>query len=228
MIPGNMPIQFTAACFTALLFGITSGISQCTVVCAPFISTYVMGTRKGAADGLKSFLVFSAGRVFMCSLLGLGAGFTGAGFTGYGESLKYGSIIYGAALILTGFLMLMRPVCVCKKSEDKKGRFAFLSRRFAFNPTTHLFVMGSALAAIPCPPMGAMLLYSLKMPSIISCGIMMALFGIGTAVSPLAFISVAAGWFSGKIKTEAPQYRMMFQSISGMILILLGGFFAMP
>ena len=103
MIPGNMPIQFTAACFTALLFGITSGISQCTVVCAPFISTYVMGTRKGAADGLKSFLVFSAGRVFMCALLGLGAGFTGAGFTGYGESLKYGSIIHGAALILTGF-----------------------------------------------------------------------------------------------------------------------------
>jgi len=222
VIPGNMPIRFTAACFTALLLGITSGISQCTVVCAPFISTYVMGTRKGAAEGLKSFFVFSAGRVFMCSTLGLGAGYMGAAFTGNGENLKYGSIIYGAALILTGSLMLIRPVCVCRKSEDKKGLFTFLSRRFAFNPTTHLFVMGSALAAIPCPPMGAMLIYSLKMPSIISCGIMMALFGIGTAVSPLAFISVAAGWFSGKLKTGAPQYRMMFQRISGSILILLG------
>ncbi|MCD6274252.1 MAG: sulfite exporter TauE/SafE family protein [Deltaproteobacteria bacterium] len=226
MIPGNMPIEFTAACFTALLLGITSGISQCTVVCAPFISTYVMGTRKGAAEGLKSFFVFSAGRVFMCSMLGLGAGYMGAAFTGMERNFKYGSIIYGAALILTGSLMLMRPICVCRKSEDKKRLFAFLSRRFAFNPTTHLFVMGSALATIPCPPMGAMLLYSLNMQSIISCGIMMALFGIGTVVSPLAFISVAAGWFSGKIKTGAPQYRMIFQRISGSILILLGGFSA--
>jgi cytochrome c-type biogenesis protein len=226
MIQGNMPIQFTAACFTALLLGITTGISQCTVFCVPFISAYVMGTREGAVEGLKSFVVFSAGKIFMCAMLGLGVGYMGAAFAGMGKNFKYGSIIYGAALILTGSLMLIRPVCVCKKSEDKKGLFSFLSRRFAFNPTTHLFVMGSALAAIPCPPMGAMLLYSLKMPSIISGGIIMALFGIGTAVSPLVIICVAAGWFSGKIKTGAPQYRMMFQRISGSILILLGAFSA--
>lgn len=224
MIPGNMPIEFTTACFTALLLGITSGISQCSVVCAPFISTYVMGTGKDALEGLKSFIVFSAGKIFMCSMLGFGAGYMGAAFVGMERNFKCGSIIYGAAVILTGSLMLIRPVCVCKKYEDKKRRFAFLSRRFAFNPTTHLFVMGSALAIVPCPPMGAMLLYGLKMPSIISCGIMMALFGIGTAVSPLAFISVAAGWFSGKLRAGAPQYRMMFQRISGLILILIGSF----
>lgn len=228
MIPCNMPIQFTAACFTALLLGITSGISQCTVVCAPFISTYVMGSREGAVEGLRSFVVFSAGRVFMCAMLGFAAGYIGAAFTGMGRNLECGSIIYGAALILTGSLMLIRPVCVCRKSEDKKGRFAFLSRRFAFNPTTHLFIMGMALATIPCPPMGAMLLYSLKMPSVMSSSMLMLLFGIGTAVSPLIIICTVAGWFSEKIKTEAPQYRMMFQRISGMILILLGGFFAMP
>lgn len=226
MIPGNMPIEFTAACFTALLLGMTTGISQCTVFCAPFISTYVMGTREGAVDGLKSFFIFSAGRVFMYAMLGLGTGFIGAAFTGMGRNFKYGSIIYGGALILIGLLMLMRSVCVCKKSEDKNGWFAFLSGRFAFNPTTHLFVMGTALAVIPCPPMGAMLLYSLKMPSVMSGSMLMLLFGIGTAVSPLIIICTVAGWFSGKIKTEAPQYRMMFQRISGLILILLGAFSA--
>ncbi len=151
----NIATQFAAPYFTALLLGITSGISQCSVFCAPFISTYVMGTGKGAAEGLKSFFVFSTGRVFMCAMLGLAAGYIGAAFTGMGKNLECGSIIYGAALILIGLLMLLRPVCVCRKSEDKNGGFAFLSKRFVFNPTTHLFIMGMALATIPCPPMGA-------------------------------------------------------------------------
>jgi len=226
MIKGNMATQFAAPCFTALLLGINSGISQCSVFCAPFVSTYIMGSRQGAVEGLKSFVVFSAGRVFMCAMLGLGAGYMGGVFMGMERNFKYGSIIYGAALILIGLSMLMRPVCVCKKSEDKNGGFAFLSGRFVFNPTTHLFVMGTALAIVPCPPMGAMLLYSLKMPSVMSSSMLMLLFGIGTAVSPLIIICTVAGWFSEKIKTEAPQYRMMFQRISGLILILLGGFSA--
>jgi len=226
MIKGNMATQFAAPCFTALLLGINSGISQCSVFCAPFVSTYIMGSRQGAVEGLKSFVVFSAGRVFMCAMLGLGAGYMGGVFMGMERNFKYGSIIYGAALILIGLSMLMRPVCVCKKSEDKNRGFAFLSGRFVFNPTTHLFVMGTALAIVPCPPMGAMLLYSLKMPSVMSSSMLMLLFGIGTAVSPLIIICTVAGWFSEKIKTEAPQYRMMFQRISGLILILLGGFSA--
>ena len=59
-----------------------------------------------------------------------------------------------------------------------------------------------------------------------SKNVVFALFGIGTAVSPLIIICVLAGWFSGKIKTRALQYRMMFQRMSGVILILLGVFSA--
>jgi len=120
--------------------------------------------------------------------------------------------------------MLVRPVCTnCKQSKEKTRMFAFFSQRFAFNPTAHLLIMGMAFAMIPCPPMGVILLYSLEMPSVISSSIMMSLFGIGTVVSPLVIISALAGWFSKKMKSEVPQYRMMFQRLSGVILILLGG-----
>lgn len=224
MIPSNTPIEFTAGCFTALLLGITSGISQCGVFCAPFVSTHIMGSKEGVVEGFKSYVVFSAGRVLMCLMLGLGVGYAGTAFMGIDGDFKYGSITYAGLLILIGFVMLLRPLCVCKRAENRNGRFAFLSNHFVFNPTAHLFVMGTALAAIPCPPMGAMLLYSLKMPSIILGGIIMALFGIGTAVSPFVIICVLAGWFSKKIKAGAPQYRMMFQRLSGLILIMLGGF----
>jgi sulfite exporter TauE/SafE len=182
-----------------------------------------MGSRQGPVEGLKSFVIFSAGRVFMCAMLGVAAGYMGRAFIGMERDFKYGSIIYGGALIFIGLLMLLRPVCVCKRSKNKKGWFGFLSGCLVFNPTIHMFVMGIALAIVPCPPMGAMLLYSLKMQSVMSSSLLMLLFGIGTAVSPLVIISIAAGWFSGKIKTQVPQYRMMFQRVSGMILILLGG-----
>ncbi len=223
----NLLAQFTIPYSTALFMGVAAGMSHCSVVCAPFISTYIMGSRVRAVEGLRSFVVFTAGRVFMCAMLGLGAGYIGVEVISAGRNIRYSLIIYGAALISVGLLMLMRPVCLCRESKNKNGLVALLSRRFVFNPTAHLFVMGMVLATIPCPPMGAILLYSLKMPSIISSGILMALFGIGTVISPLVIISIAAGWFSGKIRIGAPpQYRMMFQRLSGLILILLGAFSA--
>jgi sulfite exporter TauE/SafE len=228
VIPENMPIEFTAACCSALLFGITTGISQCSTFCAPFVSTHIMGTTEDAAEGFNSFIIFSAGRIFMYAMLGLGIDYMGTLFSGLEKNFKYASVIYAAMLMLIGLLMLVRPVCSCKKSDYKKGCFAFLSGSFLFNPATHMFAMGIVLAIIPCPPMGAMLLYSLKISSIISGSIIMVLFGIGTAISPLVIICILAGWFSGKFKTEVPQYRMMFQRISGLILILLGVFSAKP
>ncbi len=209
---------------TALLAGVTSGISQCSVACAPFVSTYIMGSREGALDGLKSFGVFTAGKVFMCAVLGLASGYIGTTFIGERSGFQYFPLVNTLALISVGLLMLIRPVrTTCKQLEGKSEALGFLSQRLAFNPTTHMFIMGIVFAAIPCPPMGGILLYSLQMPSVISSSILMAIFGIGTVVSPLIIICSVAGWFSKKIKGEAPQYRMLFQRLSGMILILLGG-----
>jgi sulfite exporter TauE/SafE len=225
--PGNMLPQFAIPYSTALLIGITSGISHCSVVCAPFVSTYIMGSRQGALEGLKSFTVFTVGKVFMCTVLGVASGYIGTTFIGVGTDLEYVRLACGSVLILVGLLMLVRPVCTnCKQSREKTKVFALFSQRLVFNPTAHLLIMGMAFATIPCPPMGAILLYSLQMPSVISSSIVMSLFGIGTAVSPLIIICALAGWFSKKIKSEAPQYRMLFQRLSGVILILLGGFSA--
>ena len=217
--------QFAIPYSTALFIGITSGISHCSVVCAPVVSTYIMGSGQGALKGLRSFAVFTLGRVFMCAVLGLASGYIGATFIGVESDLQYVRLVCSFVLILVGLLMLVRPVCTnCKQSKEKTEAFAFFSQRFAFNPTAHLLIMGMAFAMIPCPPMGLALLYSSQMPSVISSSIMMSLFGIGTVVSPLVIISALAGWFSKKIKIEVPQYRMLFQRLSGMILILLGAF----
>ena len=46
-----MSVQHAAPYFTALLLGITSGISQCSVFCAPFISAYINGLKRGRSGG---------------------------------------------------------------------------------------------------------------------------------------------------------------------------------
>ena len=216
--------QFAVPYSTALLIGITSGMSHCSVVCAPVVSTYIMGAREGALKSIRSFAVFTVGRVFVCAVLGLTSGYIGTTLFGVESDLQYVRLVYSSVLILVGLLMLVRPVCTnCRQSKGKIRVFGFFSQRLAFNPIAHLLIMGMAFAIIPCPPMGAALLYSLEMPSVIYSGILMALFGIGTAISPLIIICALSGWFSRKIKTEAPHYRMLFQRLSGAILILLGG-----
>jgi sulfite exporter TauE/SafE len=80
-----------------------------------------------------------------------------------------------------------------------------------------------AFALIPCPPMAGILVYSLNMPSVIGSSLLMLLFGLGTAFSPLFIIFVLSGWFSNRLKANVPQYKMMFQRIAGTILIFLGG-----
>lgn len=221
----NLLPQFTISYSAALFMGIAAGMGQCSVVCAPFLSTYIMGSREGILNGLKSFAAFTIGRILMCAALGLAAGYIGTAFLCIDSHFGYVLTAFGAVMILIGFLMIIRPVCIrCEKTKEENEMSSLFSRHFTFNPTTHLFIMGMAFAAIPCPPMGAMLLYSPQMPSLISSSIMMALFGVGTIVSPLIIISAAAGWFSKKIKVEAPQYRIVFQRLSGVILILPGGF----
>ena len=216
--------QFAVPYSTALLIGITSGMSHCSVVCAPVVSTYIMGAREGTLKGLRAFAVFTVGRVFVCAVLGLASGYIGTTLFSVESDLQYVRLVYSSVLILVGLLMFVRPVCTnCRQSKEKIRVFDFFSRRLAFNPTAHLLIMGMTFAIIPCPPMGAALLYSLEMPSVIYSGILMALFGIGTAISPLIIICALSGWFSKKIKTEVPHYRMLFQRLSGAILILLGG-----
>ncbi len=219
----NFLAQFVNPYSTALFTGIAAGISHCSVACAPFISTYIMGSREGAFQGFKSFVIFTAGRIFMCGVLGLALGYMGTTLIKTDVGFKYVSIIYSVVMVSIGLIMFISPVYGnCRRTEKKSGVISFFSKRLAFSPAIHLLVMGMIFAIIPCPPMVAVLISSLRMPSAISSSVLMLLFGIGITVSPLVIVSVLAGWFSKKIKTKAPQYKMLFQRLSGIILILLG------
>jgi cytochrome c-type biogenesis protein len=217
--------QLAMPYLSALVTGIISGMSQCSVACAPFISTYVMGSGEGALDGIKSYVAFSAGKLIMYAVLGLFAGHIGTMLDAANGFLPGVSVIFSFILVSIGVMMLIRPVgAKCQHLRGRMGQLGSAStHNLVFHPRAQAFIMGMAFAIIPCPPMAGMLVYGLKMPSMLSSSILMALFGLGTAFSPLIAVCAAAGWFSKNMKSRAPQYKMMFQRASGIILIFLGG-----
>jgi sulfite exporter TauE/SafE len=215
--------QLAMPYLSALVTGMITGISQCSVACAPVISTFVMGSGEGTLDGLKSYTAFSAGKVIMYAVLGLFSGQIGILLDDANDIVADVSMFFSFILVSIGVMMLIRPVSAgCHHPKGKVGQIDSGARNVLFNPRTHAFTMGMAFAAIPCPPMAGMLVYSLKMPSILSSSILMSLFGLGAAFSPLISICAAAGWFSKNIKNKAPRYKMLFQRVSGVILIFLG------
>lgn len=89
-------------------------------------------------------------------------------------------------------------------------------------PTTPLWVVGALFALVPCPPLLAMLGCASQAGSPWSGSLLLMLFGLGTAVSPLLLVGVLAGVFSQRIRSLAPQHTLLFQRTSAVLLILLG------
>ncbi len=209
--------QFGTGYAAALFIGVTYGMTYCGVSCAPFLTTYIMGTQAGALQGLKSLAVFTAARILTLGVLGIGSGVLGTAILPAKSHPHSVSVLLGGAVIAIGVLVCLRP-------GNRKGNAAkrCLVSRLSVNPTMPLWVIGVVFALVPCPPLAAMLLYAAQTPSLLASGLLLLLFGIGTAVSPLILAATLAGCFSQKLRARVPQYRLLFQRLSGAILILLG------
>ena len=213
--------QSTTPYAAALFTGATYGMTYCGAGCAPFLSTYIMGTQAGALRGLKSVAVFTAARILTLGVLGFGSGILGTALLTAKDRPQ--SVLFSGAMMAIGVLMCLRPAREnCQSHLEGDAAKGWLMSRLTFNSTTPLWVAGAAFALVPCPPLVAMLLYSAQMQSPLASGLLLLLFGFGTAVSPLVLVAILAGCFSQKIRARVPQYRLVFQRLSGLILILLG------
>jgi len=88
--------------------GLTLGVSQCMLSCAPMLLFYVAGTTDGWRAGLKATLVFSLARLIAYVLLGALAGFLGVHLVSYvkGETFIYWvQLAAGAFVLLLGYLL---------------------------------------------------------------------------------------------------------------------------
>jgi putative Mn2+ efflux pump MntP len=78
--------------------------------------------------------------------------------------------------------------------------------------------MGLTRGLIVCPPLIAILLYSITFSVPISSFILAILFGLGTALSPFLLLGGVTGWLLNK----APLFSRWISKIGAGILLLLG------
>ncbi len=80
------------------------------------------------------------------------------------------------------------------------------------------FSLGLARGLILCPPLLALLLYSVTFAAPIDSFVLAVLFGLGTALSPILLLGGATGWLLNK----APLFRKWISIIGAGIFIVLG------
>lgn len=85
-----------------------------------------------------------------------------------------------------------------------------------------MLLAGGVLATVPCPPLLGVLSLGLSSPSAWQGALLLALFGLGSTLSPLLVLCAGAGWFGRRLHLAAPSYRPLFRRTAGVVLLLLG------
>jgi len=204
--------------------GLLYGVAVCTASCLPYIASYIAGVGAGFRKGFGLTLVFSSGRIAGYALIGTVVGLfsgllrmlvSGAAFSPF---QVYASLAFGVVTLIIGVSVLAksRRPCECQASDTKvmfaRGKKGLLGFDFG------AFSLGLSRGLILCPPLIALLVYSLPFSTPIGSLGLAVLFGLGTVLSPMLFLGGVTGWLLNK----APLLRKWIAIGGAAILILLG------
>ena len=211
----EIPNPYVAAFAVGLLYGFTF----CTSACLPYVTSYIAGIGAGFRKGVIVTSIYNLGRVTAYALIGGLIGMlkllvNDAIFLSY---QKYSSFAFGIVTILIGTHILLKsrsPSCTCSAENGKNLGVKKLTERFDIRA----FSLGLTRGLIVCPPLIALLLYSVTFAAPMDSFIFAVLFGLGTALSPLLLLGGVTGWLLNK----APLFSKWISRIGAGILIVLG------
>ena len=205
--------------------GLVYGLAVCTASCLPYIASYIAGIGAGFRKGIAVTMIFSGGRIAGYAVIGALVGlFSGLFRLVISQSeispfQIYSSLVFGVITIAIGAFVLFKirsPKCDCSPQESKKLVGSAKRGRFGFD--FGAFSLGLSRGLIICPPLIALLIYSLPFSSPVGSVGLAVLFGIGTTISPILLLGGLTGWLLNK----APLLRTWISIAGAGILILLG------
>jgi len=230
-------VELSSPYLTSFVTGLLYGLVACTATCLPYLASYIAGTGAGFRKSLTITLTFNTGRIIAYTLIGASISlFSGllhilANDTTFLTFQAYSTIAFSIITILIGTTLLYKnkkPTCNCpppptittttativnsqQPSTNKKTSFI---RKFDVGA----FTLGLSRGLILCPPLIFFLLYSIPFAKPIDSTIYAALFGIGTAISPMILIGGVTGW----LLTKADLLRRYITLTGAIIIIVLG------
>ena len=202
----------------SLTLGLLYGFTVCTSACLPYVASYIAGIKAGFRKGVTVTAIYNLGRVAAYAVIGTLAGllksFVDDAFFETYQTIFSG--IFGAVVIVIGVSIFFKKqscgTCMPQKVEAKGGLDAFKQ-----NFDVRAFFMGFSRGFVLCPPLVAFLLYAITNYQA-NYTVLAALFGLGTALSPMLILAGVVGLLLEK----APLFRKWTSMLGGVVLVLLG------
>ncbi len=204
--------------------GLLYGLAVCTASCLPVVTSYIAGIGAGFTKGIKVTLIFNSGRILAYTLIGALLGlFSGLFRIFISEATispfqVYSSFAFGIVTVIIGVAIFIRARKPCECTIENAQNKTANSKVGRFGVNFGAFSLGLSRGLIVCPPLIALLLYSLPFASPVETIVIALLFGLGTALSPIILLGGVTGWLLNK----APLFRKWISIAGGGILILLG------
>jgi sulfite exporter TauE/SafE len=211
--------QFSNPYFASLVFGVLYGLTFCASSCLPYVVSYIAGVGAGFKKGAVITVVYNSGRVVAYAIIGTAVGLISTVISEetFASYTQYSSIAFSLIVIAIGVAILLRKVdttCSCNQQQtNEKFGISKLTNRIDLRA----FFMGFTRGLILCPPLVALLLYSVTVAHV-NPTLMAVLFGTGTALSPVILLGGATGWLLNK----ATLWRTWLRRIGALALILMG------
>jgi sulfite exporter TauE/SafE len=191
----------------ALVLGISFGFGPCITTCAPVIVPFVASTSSNYKEGLKSTVVFSAGKVLSYTLLGTLSGLLGMQL----EQIISAKVVGLFMIIMAAFVFFdFHKKCLCRKIRVTNNRV--------------LFTAGIVMGLTPCGPMLAALALAVLSKSWLTGGAIGLVFGLGTMLSPLLVIGMMSGAWARRV-AQNPEFARMNRIVCSLFLALIGGLY---
>ena len=208
---------------TSFTSGVLYGLVACTSTCLPYIASYIAGTGAGFRKGILVTLTFNSGRVIAYALIGGLVGvFSSLFWLFVDESAVspfqvYSSLAFGIVTIIIGISLLIKNrkhSCALNVQDTANLAAQKTSSRFG----VRAFSLGLSRGLIICPPLIALLVYTIPFAGPIDSVVLAVLFGLGTALSPMLLLGGITGWLLNK----APLFRKWISIAGAAALIALG------
>jgi sulfite exporter TauE/SafE len=203
----------------ALAVGLLYGLAFCTSACLPYVASYIAGIGAGFRKGIIVTSIYNLGRITAYAMIGASIGMLKlvVNDTFLSSFQKYSSLAFGVVTIVIGISILLKSKpssCTCTVEKEKNFGTRKLTERF----DVRAFSLGLTRGLIVCPPLVALLIYSMTFTAPIDSFAVAVLFGLGTALSPILLLGGVTGWLLNK----APLFRKWISIIGAGILVVLG------
>ena len=192
---------------SALLVGLSVGLTTCAFSCLPFLGAWAFGRAGGSGEAARHTAAFLTGRLSSYALLGAAAGAFG-GALNSALSSGAGHLALGAASVIAGILLLRRsPSAPCGGA------------RGAGLPP---LLLGLAMALTPCAPLVSLLGACASSGSAAAGAGLGAAFGLGAAVTPVLFLVPVLGGVGRRMTEERAWLGAWLRVGGAAVLIWLG------